>query len=81
MSTRKNAYDFYIISRSVLTLLTFTSFRIFCLTLNISAEPASAISVYHSIPYMAEHVFAGIFAYLIFALIFTKVFHPSVYDR
>lgn len=81
MSNRKIAYAFYIISRAVLTLLTFTSFCILCFTFTITADPSSAISVFHSIPLMAEHVLAGVFAYLIFALIFTKVFHASVYDR
>lgn len=81
----KNAYGqktayFLLLSRMTLTLLTFTCFYIFCFTAGMTENIQSAIEAYHAVGYMAEHVIAGIIAYLAFALIFTKVFSSSMYD-
>ncbi len=78
--TQKPA-QFVLLSRLTLTLLTFTCFYIFCFTASMTEDIPTAISAYHAVPFMAEHVIAGIIAYLAFALIFTKVFASSTYDR
>lgn len=80
LHTNTKTTYFMIISHLTMTLLTFTCFYIFCFTASMTEDISSAIRAYHSIPFMAEHVIAGIIAYLAFALIFTKVFSLSMYD-
>ncbi|MBE6541808.1 MAG: hypothetical protein E7672_05105 [Ruminococcaceae bacterium] len=71
---------FSVITRAVMTLLTFTAFYIFCFTANMMIDSSSALEAYHAVPIMIEHILGGVFAYLIFALIFAKVFPSFVYD-
>lgn len=61
------------LTRLLMTLLLLGAVGTLYLTVRISCDPHAAVSVYHSVGLMAEHVAAGGVLYLALSLLCTKI--------
>lgn len=63
---------FRTLTRALMTLLLCGSFCPVLLLVRMNESPDAALSLYHSLPEVTEHLLAGLLFYLIFALFYVK---------